>query len=267
MSSAAPATFSPTPLHRRPALRPLALPTEHGGWGFLFEPLVLAMIVAPSWGGALVAVAFIGGFLTRQPLKLALQDLLRGRSYPRTSWCWTFAASYAAIGLLALSGAIALSGWTLFIPLGLVAPLGLTQIFYDANNRSRALVPERGGTLAMASSAAAIGIAGGLRIVPALALSAVLVARSIPAIFHVRTLIQRSHGQPAGPWLSLASHAVAVALVAMFAPPLAVVAMLLLFIRAAIGVSRPIPRAKTIGWTEVTWGVVSVALFAAAWLR
>src|ERR1044072_2044638 len=38
-------------------LRPLALPTEHGGWGFLLEPLVLAMIVAPSWIGALICAA------------------------------------------------------------------------------------------------------------------------------------------------------------------------------------------------------------------
>src|SRR5947209_15528656 len=57
-----------------PLLRPLALPTEHGGWGFLLEPLVLAMIVAPSWCGALICAAGVCGLLTRQPLKLAMQD-------------------------------------------------------------------------------------------------------------------------------------------------------------------------------------------------
>src|SRR6185436_6956547 len=79
-------------------LRPLALPSEHGGWGFLLEPLVLGLLVRPSLAGSLIALAFVFGFLARHPLKLALQDLLRGKSYPRTRWCWLFACSYAAAG-------------------------------------------------------------------------------------------------------------------------------------------------------------------------
>ena len=77
----------------RVSLRPLALPAEHGGWGFLLEPIALGLAVRPSWGGALIAIAFACGFLTRQPLRLAMQDRLRGKSYPRTRWCWTFAAA------------------------------------------------------------------------------------------------------------------------------------------------------------------------------
>src|SRR5215212_11211122 len=87
------------------ALRPLALPTEHGGWGFLFEPIVLGLAVAPSWSGVLVAIAFIFGFLTRQPLKLALQDALREKWYPRTRWCWMFAIAYAVAALTAIAAA------------------------------------------------------------------------------------------------------------------------------------------------------------------
>ncbi|MFZ2491643.1 MAG: YwiC-like family protein, partial [Thermoanaerobaculia bacterium] len=135
----------------RPLLRPLVLPTEHGGWGFLFEPLVLGLAVRPSWGGLLIALAFIGGFLTRQPLKLAIQDAMRGKSYPRTRWCWGFAAGYALAGVAAMALALAVSGWVVFIPIGLVAPLGLLQIYYDASNKSRALLPELGGAAAMAS--------------------------------------------------------------------------------------------------------------------
>src|SRR3954465_13030737 len=69
-----------TPLH----LRPLAIPNEHGGWGFLFEPIVLAGLAAPSLGGALVAIAAVAAFLARHPLKLAAGDVVRGRRYPRT---------------------------------------------------------------------------------------------------------------------------------------------------------------------------------------
>lgn len=250
---------SPVP-RPRPALRPLALPTEHGGWGFLFEPIVLGLAVAPSWGGSLVALAFVFGFLCRQPLRLALQDALRRRAYPRTRWCWSFFAAYALCAGGALAMAVFVSGWTILIPIGVVAPLGVTQILYDARNRGRMLLPELGGAAAMSSSAAAIAVAAGMRIVPALALSGIIVARAIPSIVYVRTLLARSHGRDSASWPSLLLHAVAVVLVALFAKPLAVVAMAILFARAAWQLARPVPPAKTIGWTEVVFGTITVTL-------
>ncbi len=247
----------------RPSLRPLALPTEHGGWGFLFEPLVLGLAVVPSWAGALLAVAFTFGFLTRQPLKLALQDALRGKSYPRTRWCWIFASSYAAAAAIALAGAVLVDGPMLIVPIGLVVPLGLMQVLYDANNRSRALLPELGGAVAMSSSAAAIALAGNLPMLPALALSGVIIARAIPAIVYVRALLARAHGQSSASWPPIALHALAIPLVALIGSKLAAIAMALLFVRATIGLARPIPPARRVGWTEIAWGTVTVALAAA----
>lgn len=245
-------------------LRPIALPVEHGGWGFLFEPIVLALAVRPSLGGALVAMAFVLGFLTRQPLKLALQDALRGRAYPRTRYCWMFAAAYALGALLALSAAVYVAGWTVIVPIGLVAPLGITQLLHDAHNKSRALLPELGGAVAMASSAAAIAMAGGMRMLPAFALSGFIIARGIPTILYVRTLLTRAHRKEAASWPAIAAHAMAILLVALFAPTLAVVAMALLFVRATWGLAHPPPPAKQLGWTEIVWGLVTVVLCNAA---
>lgn len=252
------------PVARAVPLRPLALPSEHGGWGFLFEPIALALLVRPSWAGALVALAFVLGFLTRHPLKLVMQDLLRGRLVPRTRWCWLFACSYALVAIVALAAAIALRGWLIVIPIGLVVPLGVMQVLHDANNRGRALVAELGGAVAMSSSAAAIALAGGMRILPALALSGIIIARSIPSIVFVRTLLRRAHRQSAAAWPALALHAAAIALVALFARPLVIAAMALLLLRAAWTLARSVPRAKTIGWREVAWGLVVIALVAAS---
>jgi hypothetical protein len=263
MSTAAPYISSASPRTRRPALRPLALPTEHGGWGFLFEPIVLALSVRPSWDGALVALAFVFAFLTRQPLRFALQDALRGRTFPRTRWCWGFAIGYATLAATALACAVAASSFAILIPLGLVAPLGLVQILHDAHNRSRQLLPELAGATAMCSSAAAIALAGNMRILPAFALSAIILARTIPSIVYVRTLLQRAHGKIASSAPALALHAAAILLVALFASTLAVVAMCLLFARATFFLAREVPPpAKRIGWTEVTFGVVVVILAA-----
>src|SRR3954452_11843953 len=110
----------------RVSLRPLALPTEHGGWGFLLEPIALGLAVMPSWGGALIAIAFVCGFLTRQPLRLALQDAVRGKSYPRTRWCWTFALSYAVAAFTALAAAVIIGGGGAVEPHAVGVPLRVT---------------------------------------------------------------------------------------------------------------------------------------------
>lgn len=250
----------------RPKLRPLALPTEHGGWGILFEPLVLALIVAPSAGGAFIALAFVAGFLARQPLRLALQDLMRGKSYPRTRWCRAFTLAYASIALAALVAAIAVSGTTMLVPLAIVAPLGIVQLIYDANNRSRLLLPEIGGAIAMSSSAAAIALAAGKPHALAYLLSMLIALRSLTAIVYVRTLIQRSHGQAAPAWPAIAAHALAVAVTFVTGSWLTLVAMALLLGRAALQFLRPVPAAQTIGWTEIVWGTVTVVLLATAQL-
>jgi hypothetical protein len=263
MSTAAPLVSSAPLRTRRPALRPLVLPNEHGGWGLLFEPIVLALVVRPSWDGVFVGLTFVFAFLARQPLRFALQDVMHERSVPRTRYCWTFAGLYALAAATSLGFALAGGAWTILIPLGLVAPFGVTQLLYDAHNRSRQLFPELVGAAAMTSSAAAIALAGGMRILPAFALAGVILARTIPTIVYVRTLLQRAHGRDVSSSWPLALHAMAILLVALFASKIAVAAMCILFIRATwmLAMAAP-PPAKRIGWTEIAFGALSVLLFA-----
>jgi len=248
-------------------LRPIALPTEHGGWGFLLEPLVLAMIVAPSWCGALICAAAACGFLTRQPLRLAMQDALRGRIYPRTKWCAIFATSYASAAAVAMSAAIAFGGWRIAIPFAIVAPLAIVNIVYDARNKSRALLPEITGPITMASSAAAIAIAGGKSMPIAFALMALLVLRGIPSILYVRTLIARAHGRTASAVTPIVLHVIAViAAIAMWradlAPVAAAIVLTALLGRAVYGLTHDVPPAKTIGWREIAFGALFVVMTA-----
>lgn len=253
------------------AFRPLALPTEHGGWGFLLEPLVLAMIVAPSWCGALICVASICAFLTRQPLKLAMQDMLRGRRYPRTKWCTIFASSYAAGAFVAVSAAIAFGGWRIAIPFAAVAPLAIVNIVHDARNKSRALLPEITGPIAMASSAAAIAIAGGERMAIAFAMMTLLVLRGIPSVVYVRSLLTRAHGKEASEILPVTLHAIAIVIALVLwrldlAPLAAAIVLAVLLARATYGLTHDVPPAKTIGWREIALGALFVIVTGAAFI-
>jgi hypothetical protein len=245
---------------RSVALRPLALPAEHGGWGFLAEPILLGLFVAPSWAGALVAAAAVFGFLARHPLKLALQDALRRKHYPRTFWCRALAASYLLAALLSLTAALAMSGASMLIPFALAMPLVFVQGWYDAKNQGRHLLAEISGAVAMTSIVTAIAIAGAMEHRVAYGLAGILIARFVPAILYVRALLGRLPASAA-----LTAHALALGATALHAPLPAIAAMLVLLLRAAWGLAHEAPRAQVIGWREIAFGVLTVALVAIAY--
>ncbi|HKB81429.1 MAG TPA: YwiC-like family protein [Thermoanaerobaculia bacterium] len=238
------------------ALRPLVLPAEHGGWGFLLEPVVLALLVAPSAPGLLIGLGALGIFLLRHPLKLAAHDWLRRRRYPRTPACELLLLGYGAAALAAFAGAALLGGLGALAPLLAAVPFGLTQFAFDARNHSRALSAELSGAIAPAAVAASIALAGGRAASLAAALALLVAARSVPAVLYVRSLLRGNHKA-----LMLAAHAGAVIVAVVTGPWTAILAMCLLLIRAALPASG-LP-ARRIGIREIGWGAVFVALVSA----
>ena len=77
-------------------IKTIALPAEHGGWGLVFEPVVLGLLLAPSIAGLYLALSAVGVFLARHPLTLVM--LTRQRESARTALAKLFAAVYLAIG-------------------------------------------------------------------------------------------------------------------------------------------------------------------------
>jgi len=234
-------------LDRRLMLRPLALPFEHGAWGFLLEPIVLGMLIAPSVAGLFVAIGVVAAFLVRHPLRLALQDRKRGARYPRTAVCEAFAASYALVALIAFS----LAGIEPLVPLLAVAPLALIQVFLNG----RSLAAETLGSLVAGASATAIVLAAHQPLTIALALWALVVARGIPSILYVRATLGRGNRA-----VMIAAHVAAVLLAIAIAPLPATFAMVVLLARAVPNASKL--RAKEIGIREIAYGVLTVVLIA-----
>jgi hypothetical protein len=250
--------------------RTVALPVEHGGWGLSLEPAALGLLVAPSWPGLFLAAATLAAFLARHPLKIVAGDRRRGRRFPRTPVAERFAALYCAAAALAVVAAFAASGSVEFLlPLLIAAPLACVQLIYDAKGRSRELLPELAGSVAMASVAASVALAGGWSRPAALALWALLAARVVPTIFYVRARLRLLHSRAASAAPTYYSHAAAVALAsalawAGLAPKLAAVAMLVLLLRAAFGVTERKPStAKVIGLREIGFGVFTIFAVAA----
>jgi len=254
----------------RVRLKVVALPAEHGGWGFSLEPVALGLLVAPSLAGLFLALAMMSAFLARQPLKMVTGDHRRRRRLARTPVAERFALLYILVAALSLLAAIkTTTSYEFLLPLLLAAPLALIQLAYDRLSRSRALLPELAGATAMASIVAGIALAAGWPRSVALGLWAVLALRVVPTILYVRARLKMLHRHEASTATVVVMHvlALALALALMWlrlAPALSVVALLLLLVRSLFGFSSYDRQAsaKRIGIRELGFGAMTVAAIA-----
>ena len=253
--------------HRAPGWRSVGLPIEHGGWGFTLEPALLGMLVAYSAAAWELAVASIAVFLARRPVKLVLTDLVRRRWLPRSRVALGFALAYGAVAGLGLAGAIVTATSQFWSPLLVAAPLAAIALYADARSRSRGLVPELAGAVAMGATVTMIALADSWDPAPAWGLWLVLAGRAVATVVLVRGQIRRVHGRPAGASgiYIVQGGTVAVlgaAAVADVVPWLSVVALAGIAALAYRSLSVPPVQAKTVGWTQMVVGMAVVLLTA-----
>lgn len=252
-------------------LKNVTIPTEHGAWGFLFEPMLLGLLVAPSRAGAMLCLAGLAGFLTRRPAMTALGDLRHGHRYPRTWAALAMAVIMGGLAVAALAGALAQGGAGVAPPLLLALPLGLVFFRYDQERQARSLGGELSGALAMGALAPAILCAGGWPLGSALGPWALLALRTATSIVYVRAQVRRLHGREASLAESTLAHAVVLVLVGAAAllrlvPGLAVAAFALGLARCVRGAVRPPDSARALGWSEMRLALGFTVIVAAGYL-
>lgn len=270
MHTSPPATERPA--SRKPALKGVALPAEHGSWSLVLEPIVLALLVAPSWSGAAWATSAFALFLAYQPVSVAWSDWRRGRNFARTDVARRFSAVYLIVALVSAVAGWWQSGASVLAPGLLALPLIVIFVYYD-QQPGRSWQAELAAPTAFAASAAVIALADGWAIGPALALWGVLVARSVPAVLYVRARLRLDKGKPAALWPALLAHGLAlVAIGGLVWTGLtvgtALAASVLMLFRAAWGLSpwRWRTAVKTFGFFETALGLLYVLIVAVGYL-
>lgn len=250
--------------------RSVALPTEHGGWAFITEPILLGLLLAPSLGGAALSAATLGAFLLRQPLKIYIKDVRAGRRVPRTHTARQFTLIYAMLtAAFSLTTLLFISSLAALLPLLFALPLFVVQLTYDIGNRSRSIVAEMAGALATGALVSCIVLMQDWSLVPALALWLGLAVKTLTAILYVRARLSLERGKSSGATLAITAHAAACALLLLayhleLLPRTAPLAMGILTVRAAFGLSvrRSARQAKVIGMREVAYGLGFIFLIA-----
>jgi hypothetical protein len=258
------ATISSTiKVKRNVPIKSIALPVEHGAWGFLLEPSLAGLILAPSPAAPFILLLVVGAFLARQPLKFLLGDFLQKKRLPRTALARQLALIFGAIALAGLVGILFFAPVESFVPFVAVAPVVVYLIAQDAARKSRQLLPELLAAVALASSITAFALAGGWSYLPAFALWAIMLARLIPSVLYVRNRLRLEKGKDFSRRAPIAAHVLALPALGAFyyfglGSVFTVVMSAFLAARAAVGLSRfrQPAKAKAIGVWEVIYGVL-----------
>jgi hypothetical protein len=250
-------------------LKSIALPAEHGGWGFLLEPIVIGLLIAPSPAGFFLSLATIAAFLTRHPLRLTVLNFrAKKNSSARTSLARKFTLVYGAAALAFFVTAILTSTNSFWIPLLIAAPFAFVQLRADFTNRSRSLLAELSGAIALGAVASCIVLAAGWSLPIALSVWVIMITRIVPSILFVRAMLRINRGIDISGAKVILSHIIGLLIVIAiflkgFGPALACAASLILLIRAGHGISAYSIQttAKVIGIREVVYGsLMTIAL-------
>ena len=234
----------------------------------MLEPLAFGLIAAPSVPGAALGAGVVAAFFIRRPLHL----LLVHPNDPRRPIA---RASIAVLGSLAAAGvlvAAALRGVDCLWPLLFAIPLGAGFLALDARGESRQAPAEITGACALALLPAALASAAGTPAPEALAMAAIMGARSVPAVMTIRAFLRRQKGEAVSVWPPLAMSAASVIAAAVLfrsglAPVITVFAMVIFFARAwvLLGFGLVRVRATRLGIAESVLGGILVAAWALSW--
>lgn len=249
-------------------LKGVAFPASYGSWSLVSEPILLGLLVAPSSAGLLLSLAGFLTFLLDQPLTIILADRQRGRQYARTRLALRVAIAYLLLMSVCFTIAIWLVGFRPLLPLILAVPLLIVFVVYS-QRPGRSWQAELSAPTAFSAITATIALADGWELAPALALWAVMIARAVPAVLYVRARLRLAKGKSANSAPAMGAHMLALVVVALLVilalvPPTAVLAFLLLLLRAAVGLSpyrRDFPP-MTLGWIETGTGLLTVLIIA-----
>ncbi len=251
------------PARPRRVWRSVAVPSEHGGWGLTFEPVLLGLIVVPSWAGVAIGAAAMLAFVARTPAKVVLVDSWRHRSLPRTRTAALIAAAEIAVLFVLLGMAVATASGPFWIPLLAAVPLIALELWFDMRSRSRRLVPELAGTVGIGGVAAAIVLAADGEPVLAAGAWLVIVARAVASLPFVRFQLRRLKLQPHRRWAQDLAQGAAVALAAIgvavgWLPVVAAGAVVALaMVQVVLARTRP-PRAVIVGVQQLVFGLAVV---------
>jgi hypothetical protein len=249
--------------------RQIALPIEHGSWGFVLEPLALALIVAYSPAGLFLSISAFFIFLAHQPVRALFNEkfshvrLLSG----------LVLSLYGIVALASLFASFSRGSSAAFLPFGfaifLMTAFLITELFKTKQGLWASVI----APVSVDLIAISVILLGNWAITKALLFFVLLLARSVQTTFYIHEKLQKLKGKKyTSLYVHLTGFFFLVFGLSAYAlnsfPLLPSFAILILVLRAARGLSKNAPKTtvRKIGINEFIYGILFVAISALGFL-
>ncbi len=251
-------------------IRNIALPEEHGSWGFVLEPLILSLIVGWSKPGLFLALASFLLFLAHQPIRIILNKkknlLLRKKA-------GGIFFLYLALAGLFLGIVYQSADHYLLYPFLLALLLMGGFLLFELSGKARVITSEIIATVSIGFIAVAIVLLSGWSEVKAWAYFFLLLNRAVPTVLfiHERINVVRKQKVNKRIPITVAVIGIAVALylsIQNLIPKLALLGIVVLIARIIAGFTKPMLKLtlKQAGILEFIYGILFVLISAVAYL-
>lgn len=250
--------------------RKIALPEEHGSWGFALEPLVLSLLIAYSFSGALVALSAFFLFLAYQPFKIITNPKTNKTLKSNAVKVMTV---YAVISISLFIAAFEETTVKNYFPFAAAFVLMFIYLFSDILGKGRTLLT---GILApggFALISVTILLIDGYDFLTAAGFYVLLLYRIIPTVVFIHERLKISKGiKPNTIRVAVIGIvgiiAVGVLVYAKALPPYSMIAVFILFIRSLIGLTPKMGNISVVkvGILEFIYGALFVAVNYFAYL-
>lgn len=168
-------------------IRQIAFPTEHGSWGFVLEPLVLALLVAYSFSGLMLALCAFFMFLSYQPLRILFKKKNNNELNKYSLIIFIIYFLLAALFFAIVFSKVKIIS---LLPVGISLLLMSLYLVNLYKQKNRELISELSAPVSISILTLSILLFKGWQVEYVIAFLIVLLARSITTTFYVHTKLK-----------------------------------------------------------------------------
>ncbi len=239
----------------------LVFPKEHGSWALTFEPLTLALLIAPSWNGVLLFLGSAFAFFAHPSAKMVLASRFKNKT------ALLYFLSFSIPAVLFLAWFVSRTSYPVYLPLLFALGLMVLYLLLEVANLDRELLTELMASIAMGLIALSVVVSGGMDWVKGYSFLALLYSRSLMTTVYVHYRLLKLKNRLQSVFVNNALHALDFILILFlwyrhWIPFLGVAAVLILTARAFWGVSSKAGKTtvRKLGFQEVYFGLSFLVL-------
>ncbi|MBU0474468.1 MAG: YwiC-like family protein [Bacteroidetes bacterium] len=245
-------------------LNKVAIPKEHGAWGFVLEPLILSLIVAFSVNGLLLALASFILFLANQPIKIIFTKSISTKHKSAATKILFF---YSSIIFLLFVAIIVNAKIVYLLPYAFGLLVMLLFLFFQINNLGRYLFFEFIPSFGITLMAISIVLMNGSFQYNVWIFGILLLSRAIPTIIYVNAKVKEVKRKDYSKAATNLTNSISVLIIFLLGwnsllPELSFLASIILLLRSEIGFSKLnfTKTVKQIGIAEFVYGSLFVVI-------